>query len=89
MMPRRTSGSPPVRRSLVTPLAMKALHKPVEFLQAEQVGLGQERHVLRHAIDAAEIAAIGHRDAQIGDRALKRIDQRARMAGRRDRYRGG
>ena len=26
MMPRRTSGSPPVRRSLLTPLAMKALH---------------------------------------------------------------
>ena len=27
MMPRRTSGSPPVRRSLRTPLAMKAEHR--------------------------------------------------------------
>ena len=26
MIPRRTSGSPPVRRSLRTPVAMKALH---------------------------------------------------------------
>ena len=52
--------------------------QPVELLEAEQVGLGQERHVLRHAIDAAEIAAVGHRDAQIGDGARERIDQRAR-----------
>ena len=52
--------------------------QPVEFLQAQEVGLGQEGHVLRHAIDAAEIAAVGHRHAQIGDGALKRIDQRRR-----------
>ena len=52
--------------------------QPVEFLEAEQIGLRQKRHVLRHAIDAAEIAAVGHRDAQIGDGARKRIDQRAR-----------
>ena len=50
--------------------------QPVEFLERQQVGLRQERHVLRHAIDAAEIAAVGHRDAQIGDRAAERIDQR-------------
>ena len=56
--------------------------QPVEFLQAEQVGLRQERHVLRHAIDAAEIAAVGHRNAQIGDGAMKRVDQRARAVSR-------
>jgi hypothetical protein len=50
--------------------------QPVEFLECEQVRLGQEVHVLGHAVDAAEIAAIRHRHAQIGDRARKRIDQR-------------
>ena len=49
----------------------------VEFLEREQVGLRQERHVLRHAVDAAEIAAVGHRDAQIGDLA-GRTDRPAR-----------
>ena len=42
MMPRRTSGSPPVRRSLRTPRAMKARAQPVELLEREQIGLGQE-----------------------------------------------
>ena len=56
--------------------------QPVEFLQRQQVGLRQERHVFRHAIDAAEIAAVGHRDAQIGDRPLERVDQRSRLDGR-------
>ena len=55
--------------------------QPVEFLQRQQVGLRQERHVFRHAVDAAEIAAVGHRHAQIGDRPLERIDQRGRLDG--------
>src|SRR5262249_37681385 len=50
--------------------------QPVEFFERQQVGLGQECHVLRHAIDAAKIATIGHRDAQISDRASERVDQR-------------
>jgi hypothetical protein len=49
--------------------------QPVELFKAQKVGLGQERHVLRHAIDAAEIAPIGHRDAQIGDRPSEWINQ--------------
>ena len=80
MMPRRTSGSPPVRRSLRTPRATKARAQPVELLERQQVGLRQERHVFRHAIDAAEVAAVGHRDAQIGDRAAERVDQRRRAS---------
>ena len=55
--------------------------QPVELFEREQVLLRQERHVLRHAVDAAEIAAVGHRDAQIGDRPLERIDQRRRLDG--------
>ena len=50
--------------------------QPVELLQREHIGLRQKGHVFRHAIDAAEIAAVGHRDAQIGDGAAERIDQR-------------
>ena len=73
MIPRRTSGSPPVRRSLRTPVAMKALHSRSSS-SGEQIGLRQERHVLRHAIDAAEVAAVGHRNAQIRDRAPERVD---------------
>ena len=47
----------------------------VELLQRQQLLLGQEGHVFGHAVDAAEIAAVGDGDAQIGDRALERIDE--------------
>ena len=46
----------------------------IELFEREKVGLRQERHVLRHAIDAAEVAAIGDRNPQIGDVAPERID---------------
>ena len=49
--------------------------QPVELLERQHVLLRQEGHVLRHAIDAAEVAAVGHRDAQIGDRPAERVDQ--------------
>ena len=55
--------------------------QPVELLEREQVLLGQERHVLGHAIHAAEIAAVGHRHAQIADPAAERVGQRARRHG--------
>ena len=78
MMSCRTSGSPPVRRSLRTPRRRRREHSRSSSSRRQQLGLGQEGHVLRHAVDAAEVAAVGHRDAQIGDGAPKRIDQRAR-----------
>ena len=55
----------------------KGAAQPIEFFKREQVGLGQERHVLRHAIDAAKIAAVRHRHAQIGDRPPEGVDQRS------------
>ena len=70
----RTSGSPPVRRSLLTPSADEGAAQPVELLERQQVRLGQEGHVLRHAIDAAEVAAVGHRDAQVADMAAEGIE---------------
>lgn len=48
----------------------------VELLEGQQFRLRQERHVLRHAVDASEIAAIGHRDAEIRDLPRERVDQR-------------
>ncbi len=45
--------------------------QPVQFFKGEQVGLWQEGHVFRHAIEAAQIAAVRHRDAQIADRSSK------------------
>ena len=81
MMSRRTSGSPPVMRSLRTPLRDEGGAEAVELLERQEVALGQEGHVLGHAVDAAEVAAVGHRDAQIGDRAAERVDERRARRG--------
>ena len=47
--------------------------QPVELLQGEQLGLGQEGHLLGHAVDAAEIAAVGDRQPDVGDLPSERI----------------
>ena len=41
--------------------------EPVELFQRQEIALRQERHVLGHAVDATEVAAVGDGDAQIGD----------------------
>jgi len=43
----------------------------------------QERHMLRHAIDAAEVAPVRHRHAQIGDGAANGSTSGAKTAGGR------
>ena len=48
--------------------------EPVQLLQRQQVPLRQEVHVLGHAIDAAQVAAVGDRDAQVGDGTAERVD---------------
>ncbi len=48
--------------------------QPVQLLQRQHLRLRQEGHVLGHAVDAAQVAAVGDRDAQIGDGAAERID---------------
>ena len=60
---------------LLHALVDKGAAHPVELFQREQVALGQKRHVLRHAIDTAEIAAIRHRHAQIADMPAKGINE--------------
>ena len=75
MIPLRTRGSPPVMRSFSHPEADEGRAEAVELLERQELGLGQELHVLGHAVDAAEVAAVRHRDPQIGDRARERVDQ--------------
>ena len=58
------------------PSRTKAEHSRSSSSSDSTSALGQKIHVLRHAIDAAEIAAVRHRHAHIGDRAAERIDQR-------------
>jgi hypothetical protein len=46
---------------------------PGDLLEAQQRGVGQEvvlviEHLLGHAVAAAEVAAVGHRDAQVAQR---------------------
>ncbi len=48
---------------------------PVQLLQAQQIFLRQKRHVLRHAIGAAEVAAVRQGNAQIGHMASVWVDQ--------------
>jgi hypothetical protein len=49
--------------------------QPVEFFQRQKFGLGQEGHVFGHAIAATEVAAVGDRNAQVGNRAGEGIYQ--------------
>ncbi len=63
---------------LAHPFGDEGRAEPVKLFERENVGLGQEGHVFRHAIDAAEIAAVRDRHAQVSDGAAEWIDQRLR-----------
>src|SRR5690606_26916937 len=56
----------------------------LQLLKCQEVRLRQERHVLRHAIDAAKVAAVGNRYPQISDRTSEGIDDRCRLRWRKD-----
>ncbi len=47
-----------------------------DLVQAQQLGAGQEGHLLRHAIAAAQVAPVGHGNTQIADCPPMTIDQR-------------
>ena len=59
----------------VTPSPTKTRDQPIDLLEGQQVGAGQP-HVLRlgHAVEAAQIAAIGHRHAQRAQRPVECIE---------------
>src|SRR5260370_27875305 len=46
----------------------------VEFFEGQELGFRQKIHLFRHAIDAAEVAAVGDRYAQVRDGSSKRVD---------------
>ena len=55
---------------------------PGDLLVGEHLGAGQPGHPLgRHAVGAAEIAAVGDRDPQVVDPARVAVDQRERRSG--------
>ncbi|WP_353738906.1 hypothetical protein [Burkholderia multivorans] len=77
----RSSGSPPVMRIFSTPCATK-IRDALDLLVREQRAVRQERIVLAedlawHAVHAAEVAAIRHRDAQVAQRPAERVGERA------------
>ena len=50
--------------------------QPLDLLEREHLAARQPLHaLLRHAVRAAEVAAVGDRDAQVADRAPERVDQ--------------
>ena len=51
------------------------LHEMRDLLEGEQLGAVHEDHFFRHAVGAAQIAAIGDADAQVVVAASERIDQ--------------
>ena len=76
---RRSSGSPPVRRILrdAVPVDEDA-REARDLLERQEVRMRQElvvaiEHLLGHAVDAAEIAAVGDRDPQVAQHASARV----------------
>ena len=59
--------------------------EPVQLFDRQKFAPRQERHLLRHAIDTAEVAAVGDRHADIGDRPPERIASRARRPAARSK----
>ena len=46
----------------------------VEIADAEPIPMPREAHVLGHAVGAPQIAAVGHREPEVGDGAAERVD---------------
>jgi len=68
---RLAAGDP----QLAHPQIHKARGDPVQLLEGQDLGLGQEGHVLGHAVDAAQVTAVGDGDPQIGHGAAKPVHQ--------------
>ena len=74
---RRASGSPPVSRTSVIPEPREDPDQALDLLEAEQVGAVEPVHPLgRHAVATAEVAAVGDRDPQVGDRPPVGVEER-------------
>ena len=60
---------------LADPKVDEGAREPLEFLEGQDLRLGQKGHMLGHAVDAAKVAAVRHRHPQIGDGATKTVHQ--------------
>mgnify|MGYP003693557343 CR=1 FL=1 len=79
---RRTSGSPPVMRILLDAVRDEGAREPLDLLERRAAARAVEELVvapedlLRHAVDAAEVAAVGDGDPEIAQRSLpRRVDR--------------
>ncbi len=67
----------PVNRTRRNPEPGRHPHQPLDLLKAENGVVRLEGHArVRHAVEAPQVAAVGHRDPQIGVRPAERIDER-------------
>ncbi len=72
---RRRSGSPPVSLQPSDAEFREELRQPIDLLERQQVFPRQpDVLVLRHAVVTAQVAAIGHRQAEGAKRATERIN---------------
>ena len=74
---RRTSGSPPVTRSLVMPSRDGDAREPLDLLECQHLAARDELHALfGHAVEAADVAAVRDADAQVVVDAAEGVDER-------------
>ncbi len=62
------------------PRSIIASAELVQLVEASALLARQELHPLGHAIGAAQVAAVRHRQAQIGDPPVEGVDQRLARA---------
>jgi hypothetical protein len=65
----------PGEADLGDPTLDEAERELVQLFEAQHFLAREEGHLLRHAIGAAQVAAIRHRQAQIGDPPVEGVDQ--------------
>ena len=79
---RRSSGSPPVRRTLSTPSERKTSTSALDLLEVQHVLARQpDVVVLRHAVFAAQVAAVGDRQPQVAQRASEESSIQSSISG--------
>ena len=72
---RRSSGSPPVSRILSTPSDEEDVDQRADLLEVQHVLARQpDVVVLRHAVFAAQVAAVGDRQPQVAQRPPEAIE---------------
>ena len=76
---RRRSGSPPGDAQLLHAEVDEHARDPLDLLEREELAARQEavlvaEDLLRHAVHAAEVAAVGDRDPQVADRPAEGVD---------------